>query len=359
MSNKMILTHDKFDALNVLSQQTNEVVIITNKYGIIEWVNDGFVQLTKYTYDEALGQKPGNLLQGKDTDPQTIKNIAQALSEKKSIKTDILNYTKYGKSYWLRLFIRPVFNKSFELTGFVATEIDLTDQYAMRDKLIDTNIQLTKTVEEKDFFIGVLSHDIKNTMGSISSLSLILKENTDTFDKNKIKKYATLINNTSDITLNTLKNIVNISKRKNEQYQNNNLKKILLCCLQNLYITYTIKKINIQNNVEQDIFLKTISSNLEVIINNVLANAIKYTQENGLIIIEYHNDNTNHNISISDNGVGMTELQILNFNDPYSTGFGLHICKELIRKMKGHLNIQNKIPHGTIVTIKLPIKIDN
>lgn len=363
MSNKLVLSYDKFDALNVLSQQTNEVVIITDKYGVIEWVNDGFEHLTKFSFEEAVGQKPGDLLQGTDTDPQTIKNIAQALREQKPIKTDILNYTKYGHSYWLRLFIRPVFNKSFELTGFVATEIDLTDQYNMREKLIDTNIQLTKTIEEKDFFIGVLSHDIKNTIGSISSLSSILKENGDQFDGDKIKKYATLINNTSNITLNTLKNIVEISKQNTEQYQTENLNKILLSCLQNLYILYTMKKINVLNKIENDVFLETVSINLEVILNNILSNSIKYTPENGSITIEYKNDNTNHNIIIIDDGIGMTESQIKDFNetinDSYSTGFGLYICKELTQKMKGELNIRNRNSSGTVVTVKLPIKLDN
>jgi signal transduction histidine kinase len=97
-----------------------------------------------------------------------------------------------------------------------------------------------------------------------------------------------------------------------------------------------MKKINIHNKIENDIFIKTISINLEVILNNILSNSIKYTPKNGMITIDYCHDDINHIIIIIDNGIGIDKSQIENFhneiNDPYSTGFGLHICKELIQK---------------------------
>ena len=64
--NKYKPTIDMYDALSVISQFTNDIVIITDKYGYITWVNDGFVNLTEYIFEEAQGSK---------TDPETTKKL--------------------------------------------------------------------------------------------------------------------------------------------------------------------------------------------------------------------------------------------------------------------------------------------
>jgi PAS domain S-box-containing protein len=361
------LNKNNINFLNTLFEETVEIVIITNKNGLVEWVNNGFEKLTCYKKQEIIGKKPGDLLQGPDTNPETIKNISKAIKNLEPIETDILNYTKYNKPYWLRLFIRPIFDKKngkSKHVGFIATEVDLTDQYELQNQLVKSNVELDKTIEEKDFFIGILSHDIKNSVGSIYSLSSMLYDNFDKFDKDKILKYSSLITDTSENTLKTLKNIVEISKKNTEQYSEYNLNLILLECLQNLYITYTLKKIIIVNTISNmdDILINTIKINLEIVLNNIISNAINYTPEGKKITLFYTKDTNYHNIHVIDEGIGFNCNKKNNQDDfktllkqTHSTGFGLYICKEIIKKMKGKLIIKDNKPSGTIIIIQLPI----
>lgn len=360
------LMKNRNDALNVLLNQTVENVVITDKKGRIELVSDGFKKMTGYTLEEVIGKKPGHILQGPETDPETVNKMAEAIKNKEPIKVDILNYTKQKEKYWIRLFIKPVFNKYGTLTGHVATEINLTDQYKLRDELTRTNIKLQKTIDEKDFFIGILSHDIKNSVGVIYSLSSIMSQSINSFTTEKIKDYVELINNTSKDTLNALKNIVEISKKNKEEYEIINLNDLVLTCLQKLYISYTMKKINIINQVNKNIIIKTVPTSLEIILNNIISNAIKFTNCEGHISINYFSDDLYHNISISDDGIGFNKSKSRDFKDliynSSSTGYGLYICKELVLKMKGEFVINKEQEIGSTVTIKLPkvyIKDDN
>lgn len=222
----MDITKNAEEALKVLSQQTNEVVIITDKLGLITWVNDGFVELTCYSKEEAFGKKPGKLLQGKDTDPATIKKIREALNAEEPVKVDILNYTKYGRSYWLRLFIRPYYvnvvggesgeSGGKELGGFVATEVDLTKDYEMRTRLQDVTDKLARLNFEKDEIMMILSNSvtenskaIKKYLGNIDNLVNIDWEKDERDKKiNDIREVLESIRSKNDTILYNVEKLI-------------------------------------------------------------------------------------------------------------------------------------------------------
>ncbi len=63
---------DELAKLSLVASKTDNAVIITDKEGLIEWVNDGFTRLTGYTLAEVLGKRPGAILQGPLSDPETV-----------------------------------------------------------------------------------------------------------------------------------------------------------------------------------------------------------------------------------------------------------------------------------------------
>jgi PAS domain S-box-containing protein len=89
--------------LATVAQKTDNAVIITDASGIVEWVNDGFTRISGYTLEEAVGHKPGTLLQGPGTDPAAVLRMRQAISRREGVDLEILNYTKDKKPYWLYL----------------------------------------------------------------------------------------------------------------------------------------------------------------------------------------------------------------------------------------------------------------
>ncbi len=121
--------------LALVAQKTTNAVVITDPAGIILWVNEGFTRISGYSSAEALGRKPGRLLQGPDTDPATANRLRNAIRSGNPIDCEILNYSKDGQTYWVQMRIDPVRDASGTVTHFIAIENDITRLRADRDLL--------------------------------------------------------------------------------------------------------------------------------------------------------------------------------------------------------------------------------
>lgn len=145
IENRLALADKYAKTLAEVANKTFEAVIITDKYGAIEWVNTGFTTITGYTLAEVKGKKPGSVLQGPATDQQTVSRIREHLKEKKIFKEEILNYHKDGRTYWLSLSVTPVLDANNEVEKFIAIESDITEQKKQRlqleQSLKDANAQ--------------------------------------------------------------------------------------------------------------------------------------------------------------------------------------------------------------------------
>lgn len=121
---------DQLELLSLVAKNTDNAVIITDPDGRILWVNEGFERISEYTLEEVQGRKPGHVLQGQDTDPDTVAYLRAQIMARQPATTEILNYSKTGRPYWLELRITPVFSAKGELTHFVAIELDITERKA-------------------------------------------------------------------------------------------------------------------------------------------------------------------------------------------------------------------------------------
>jgi len=121
-------TEQLLTRLSRIAQETNNGVIITDPEGNIEWTNRGFTKITGFSQDESIGKKPGELLQGPNTDTNTVKFIHDALLNEKEFTTEILNYQKSGRPYWLEIVCNPLYSNEGELEGFMAIETDISER---------------------------------------------------------------------------------------------------------------------------------------------------------------------------------------------------------------------------------------
>lgn len=133
--------------IQVLSQQstlisevalnTQTAVLTTDADGLALWVNKAHTKLSGYTLDEMIGKKPGSLLQGPETDPDTIAYISHKLKEQVAFSVEILNYHKNGKKVWLKLNITPIFQHG-KLDKFIAFQEDITEKRRNVQRLADS-----------------------------------------------------------------------------------------------------------------------------------------------------------------------------------------------------------------------------
>lgn len=121
-------TETELSRLAIVAQKTQKGVIITDAQGCIEWVNEGFTRISGYVLEEMQGKKPGDVLQGPQTDPLTIAQLRSALAAGVPFNQEIYNYNKDGRGYWVALSIAPIYQETGELEGFIAVQTDITER---------------------------------------------------------------------------------------------------------------------------------------------------------------------------------------------------------------------------------------
>lgn len=120
--------NQEIQKLSSVATRTDNAVIITNATGEIEWVNAAFTRLTEYPLAEVVGLRPGNFLQGPESDPQTIRLMSQQLKNQKGFDVEIVNYTKSGRKIWLSIEVRPLYDEEQNIVNFLSIENDITER---------------------------------------------------------------------------------------------------------------------------------------------------------------------------------------------------------------------------------------
>ncbi|MEJ5211212.1 MAG: PAS domain S-box protein [Burkholderiales bacterium] len=135
---KSLLSHDLARRLRLLSRiasDTTNAVIITDAEGRTEWVNDGFYRLCGYRLEDLRGRKPGELLQGPDTDRDEVARIHAALEAGRGFVSELVNYDREGRTYWVEIRCSPLYDENGRLEGFLAIETDVTKRREMEQRL--------------------------------------------------------------------------------------------------------------------------------------------------------------------------------------------------------------------------------
>jgi PAS domain S-box-containing protein len=117
------LTHEHLLAL--VASRANTAVMITDAFDRIEWVNDGFTEITGYRNDEVTGKSPA-FMRGEGTDPATVNFIEQMKKKREPFHATILNYNRSGEELWLQLHVTPLLNANGETERYITIQEDIT-----------------------------------------------------------------------------------------------------------------------------------------------------------------------------------------------------------------------------------------
>jgi len=231
--------------------------------------------------------------------------------------------------------------------------------------------KLEKINKDKDRFISILAHDLKNPFGTLLGLTDLLKKNLYNYDLNRIERQINIINKVTHETYELLESLLlwsNSQSGKTTIYsQKLVLSEVYNELIINLKPQAKIKKITINYNVTKETIISADLNMLKIILRNLISNAIKFTKEDGQIDIFTEENHENAIISVSDNGVGIKkEIQerIWDFTKPISTsgtanekgtGFGLTVCKELVEKHGGKIWVESELGKGSKFIFTMPL----
>lgn len=136
MNTKKIQPGDTSGSAEVLAKvavNSRNGVVITDSEERIRWVNEAFTRMTGYYLEEAIGQKPGKLLQRSGTNSEARAHIRHALEQHESFREELLNYHKNGRPYWVEIHGDPFFDAEGRFEGYVAVQYDITESKESRE----------------------------------------------------------------------------------------------------------------------------------------------------------------------------------------------------------------------------------
>lgn len=131
--------------LSTIVKKNSNAVIITNKSGDTEWINDSFSTMTGYTIQDLLGKKPGHVLQGIDSDAATIAFMKNQIEKGLPFNCEIINYTKTNEKFWVRIDCQVLHDKQGKILNYFATQENITLEKEFTNQIAESENRL-KTV---------------------------------------------------------------------------------------------------------------------------------------------------------------------------------------------------------------------
>ncbi|MTJ82943.1 MAG: EAL domain-containing protein [Telmatospirillum sp.] len=126
---------ERLRKLSTAVEQSRAAVIITNRDGVIEYVNSRFVQSSGYTAAEALGRTP-SLLKSDHMPRSVYRELWKAITAGSEWRGELYNRKKTGEGYWEYTVITPILDEAGIITHFVAIKEDLTERKKLEENLL-------------------------------------------------------------------------------------------------------------------------------------------------------------------------------------------------------------------------------
>jgi signal transduction histidine kinase len=229
------------------------------------------------------------------------------------------------------------------------------------------SVELERLNQVKDKFFSIISHDLRSPINALAGLLDLLDKGAVKPEelpshvkelKSRFNHTRTLLNNLLDWTLLQMDKL-------NVQPTRIDLHRIVEENIQ-LMGSDSSKQIKLVNQVPTDVFPYADSNTTNLVIRNLMTNAIKFTNDGGTVALSAVDRGNVYEISVTDNGIGINAdvMKILfDKTAPYTTrgtanekgtGLGLILCKEFVEKNGGKIWVDSKPGQGSKFTFTLP-----
>lgn len=256
--------------------------------------------------------------------------------------------------------------KAFNLLEFKNYQVN-----KMKDELHEHSDKLKQVNSTKDKFFSIIAHDLKNPFNSIAGFTDLMIENNENYNEAKRLKFLKIIKGSTAKVSSLLDNLLIWANSQSGNLKFNPKKINLLQQVSNVVLFLEIQAINkeitILNKVDKNIFVKADENMLDTILRNLISNAIKFTEAKGEIQIFSTWKNGFVEITVKDNGVGMSEPEIatiFNVNEMSSSlgtsneqgsGLGLILCKDFAESHGGKIWAESVVNQGSEFKFTLPV----
>ena len=236
--------------------------------------------------------------------------------------------------------------------------------------------KLQELNESKDELFSLISHDLRGPFNSLLGFADILLTEFDTLTRVEMKEYLKVINESAKNLFGMTNNLLHYSRYQLGKYsyepESLNIKNVVGKILEDKREHIKKKDILIINKIDDDLQVFADEDLLHITIENIIGNAIKFTEEGGTIkiwtdvVFVEREGNEKLNLCIKDDGVGIPKEDLYKIKHgemfstagtmrEFGTGLGLPLSRDLCDMNKAQLKIESQVGKGTKVTIQLPI----
>jgi PAS domain S-box-containing protein len=277
---------------------------------------------------------------------------------------------------WLKVEKTAIFSDTNKenLIGILCSVSNISELKKAELALNESKQKVLEVNAMKDKFFSIIGHDLRGPIGNILSFTEILIEDFKKYSPEKIERLLRITHSSARKTFLLLNNLLDWSSSQADiikiYHEKVNLKSSIEKVIDLYQETIDSKNIKIDNSFNKDITIITDDNLVSTVFRNLISNAVKYTNEGGLIKIYYlekfeNNIKKSIQIIVEDNGIGINSSKINNLfkidkspstkgtNGEQGTGLGLILSKEFIEKIGGIITVESEVGKGSkfIVTL--------
>jgi PAS domain S-box-containing protein len=337
--------------------------------GIIRSVNKAFCEIVKKPQEELIGKHYSTIYHESLHADFILKGSKNLTS-----KTIPLHYERKlrlwdNSNVWLEVinsFVEISDDENYLLSIFR----NISERKLSEEKIKIYLEELTELNKSKDKFFSIVAHDLKSPFQGLLGLSEILLEDYSEMSDDQIIQYLKMIRTTTKDVYRLIENLLDWSRLQSGRMEYKTEKLDLFHLSESVInlINPTASKKNLQliSSVPQRSYVFADMNMLNSVLQNLVSNAVKFTNDSGVIAISSLEKNDSMEITVADNGVGMREKDLVKLfkidehfstkgtKDESGTGLGLLLCKELIEKHGGTISVESELGKGTKFHFTIP-----
>jgi len=342
--------------------------------GMVISSNHRFAQMTGYSEADLIGKDPSLLL----TDVASKKIIDSKNIERKAGSSsvyEIKGKKKNGEPIWLMISGAPRFDKGGDFIGSIGIHMDITEQKRLLNQLEIAKSLAEESSKAKETFLAHMSHEIRTPLNSVLGMTHLLGDTNPTEEQ---KDYLETIKYSSEILLNIISDILDISKIEAGEAEFNettfDLTELVKAQQKTFAFRMQEKAVKVELDLDEKINTQVIGDKMFInqILMNLLGNACKFTEKGQIKLSVLKGEEINENVfihlTVEDTGIGINKVHIDQIFESFKqadqttgltyggTGLGLSIAKHLVELHGGEIEVESKINVGTCFHLKIPFK---